>query len=85
MQQDNLTTTLPERPTFAALDRVSVRGRGILVSVELDRDTDDFAHLVGKKIIINGRLENCFAVERFDHLPPWKAGERISLLIRKSR
>jgi hypothetical protein len=75
----------PERPTFKALDRTSVRGVGLLVSVELDQDTDDFAHLVGKKIVINGRLETCFSVERFNHSPPWKAGERIGLLIRKTR
>jgi hypothetical protein len=74
-----------ERPTFTAHDRTSVKDVGILVSVDLDRDTEDFAHLVGKRIIINGRLETCFSVERFNHLPPWKAGERISLLIRKAK
>lgn len=75
----------PERPNFIVLDRTNLKGVGLLVSVELDQDTDDFGHLVGKKIIVNGRLETCFSVERFNHLPPWKAGERIGLLIRKTR
>jgi hypothetical protein len=75
----------PERPTFTVLDRTALKGVGLLVSVELDQDSDDFAHLVGKKIVINGRLETCFSVERFNHLPPWRAGERIGPLIRKAR
>jgi hypothetical protein len=72
-------------PTFAALDRTRVRSLGILVSVELDRDTHDFAHLVGQRIIIDGRLETCFSVERLGHASPWKVGERINLLIRKAK
>jgi len=75
----------PPRPSFTSLDRTNVRGVGLLVSVALDQDTDDFSHLVGKKIVIDGRLETCFSVERFNHLPPWKAGERIGLCIRRVR
>ena len=71
------------RPSFTSLDRINVRGVGLLVSVALDQDTDDFSHLVGKKIVIDGRLETCFSVDRFNHLPPWKAGERIGLCIRR--
>ena len=69
----------PERPAFTVLERTILKGVGVLVSVELDQDTDDFAHLVGKKIVINGRLETCFSVERFNHSPPWRAGDRIGL------
>jgi len=65
------------------MDRFKVRDVGLLVTVELDRDTDDFSHLVGQKIVIDGALETCFSVERFSHMPPWKQGERVSLLIRK--
>ena len=72
-----------QRPAFTSLDRINVRGVGLLVSVALDQDTDDFSHLVGKKIVIDGRLETCFSVDRFNHLPPWKAGERIGLCIRR--
>ncbi len=76
---------IPCRPTFAGLERMTVRGQGAIVSVELDRDTDDFAHLIGQRIVIDGRLETCFSVARVPHASPWKAGERIGLLIRKAK
>jgi hypothetical protein len=75
----------PPRPSFTELDRITLRDIGTMVSVELDRDTDDFAHLVGKKIVINGRMEHCFSIERLSHGAPWKRGERIHLLIRKTK
>lgn len=75
----------PLRASFTALDRIAVRDIGTMVSVELDRDTDTFTHLIGKKIVIDGRMEHCFSVERIAHGAPWKRGERIHLLIRKAR
>jgi hypothetical protein len=72
------------RPTFTALDRFRSKKAGLLVTVELDRDTDDFGHLVGKKIIVDGKIETCFSVERVPHAPPCKKGEWVSLLIRKA-
>lgn len=73
------------RPIFTELDRQSLRNVGVIVYVALDRDADDLSHLVGKKIVIDGRLEVCFSIERVDHPAPWKAGERIGLLIRKAK
>jgi hypothetical protein len=70
------------RPSFTALDRFRSK-TGLLVTVELDRDTDDFSHLVGKKIIVDGKMVTCFSVERLPHAPPCKKGESVSLLIRK--
>jgi hypothetical protein len=75
----------PGRASFTALDRFTVRDIGTLVSVELDRDTTGFTHLIGKKIIIDGRIEHCFSIERLTHGGPWKRGERIHLLIRKAK
>lgn len=72
------------RPTFITLDRFRVKKLGVLVTVELDRQSDDFAHLIGKKIVIDGKIETCFSVERLPHAPPIKKGERVSLLISKS-
>jgi hypothetical protein len=72
------------RPTFTALDRFRSKKAGLLVTVELDRDTDDFGHLVGKKIVVDGKIEMCFSVERLPHAPPCKKGESVSLLIRKA-
>lgn len=71
------------RPSFTALDRFRSKKAGLLVTVELDRDTDDFAHLVGKRIVVDGKMEMCFSVERLPHAPPCKKGESVSLLIRK--
>jgi hypothetical protein len=72
------------RPSFTALDRFRSKKAGLLVTVELDRDTDDFGHLVGKKIVVDGKMETCFSVERLPHAPPCKKGETIGLLIRKA-
>jgi hypothetical protein len=71
------------RPTFTALDRFRSKRAGLLVTVELDRDTDDFGHLVGKRIVVDGKIEMCFSVERLPHAPPCRKGEWVSLLIRK--
>jgi hypothetical protein len=76
---------LPPRASVTALDRLSVLEIGTMVSVELDRDTHDFTHLVGKKIVIDGRMEHCFSIERLAHGAPWKQGECIHLLIRKAK
>jgi hypothetical protein len=73
------------RPAFAAVERKAVRGVGYFVSVELDRDTDDFAYLIGKRIIIDGRLETCLSVQPLSHAGPCKAGERVNLCIRESK
>lgn len=72
------------RPTFVTLDRFRAKKLGVLVTVELDRQSDDFAHLIGKKIVIDGKIETCFSVERLPHAPPIEKGERVSLLISKS-
>jgi hypothetical protein len=72
------------RPTFTALDRFRSKKAGLLVTVELDRDTDDFGHILGKKIVVDGKMETCFSVERLPHAPPCKKGEWVSLLIRKA-
>jgi hypothetical protein len=72
------------RPTFTALDRFRSKKTGLLVTVELDRDTDDFSHLVGKKIVVDGKMETCFSVERLPHAPPCRKGESVGLLIRKA-
>jgi hypothetical protein len=71
-------------PRFTELDRTVVRDLGTMVKIELDQDTHDFSHLVGKKVVIDGKLEYCFSIERLAHPAPWKRGEQVHLLIRKS-
>jgi hypothetical protein len=62
----------PPRPTFGTLDRFRARKLGMLVTVELDQGTEDFAHLIGKKIVIDGKVETCFSVDRLPHGLPLK-------------
>jgi hypothetical protein len=75
----------PPRASFTAVDRIAVRDIGTMVCVELDQDTDSFAHLIDKKVVIDGRMEHCFSIERVAHAAPWKRGERIYLLIRPAK
>ena len=71
-------------PRFTGLDRIVMRDIGTMVKIELDQDTHDFSHVVGKKLVIDGKLEYCFSIERLAHAAPWKRGEQVHLLIRKS-
>ena len=82
-QQRKVLRVRNVRPSFTSLDRSKVRGVGSLVMVELDRPTSDFAHLIGKKIVIDGRMETCFSVEGLHHPAPFKMGEQVSLVIRR--
>jgi hypothetical protein len=68
-------------PCFRATDWLTIPGRGRSAITTLDRTTQDFAHLVGQEVIIDGTLYVCRAVERFLHSPPWQAGESIGLLV----
>ena len=65
------------RPTFTALDRFRSKRVGLLVTVELDRDTDDFGHLVGKKIVVDGKMENLGAAYTRVITGTWKAGTKV--------
>jgi hypothetical protein len=70
-----------DTPSFTALDWFNIKDRGDCACVKLDRDTRDFAHLVGQSVLIDGELFTCLGVERRAHIAPWKAGEPIALLV----
>jgi hypothetical protein len=72
---------MDEEIAFTAGDWYEVEGRGWAAVTTLDRTTADFAHLIGKSVVIDGRKYICLAVERFLHNPPWRKGEPISLLV----
>ena len=55
---------------------------GLVTSVFLDRDCDDFDWLKGQRISLDGVDCRVAAVEFFAHSPPWRKGERIGLLVR---
>jgi hypothetical protein len=66
--------------SFQSLDRFTIDGRGDVFVVALDRDTSDFAHLLNRTVLVDGRLVEVSGVERFAHSPPWRKGESIGLL-----
>jgi len=74
-------------PWFRAEDWFFVRGRGDVAMTTLDRDTKDFAHLIGEKVLITSTpdersgLYHVHGVERFAHSPPWYRGEKIGLWV----
>jgi len=52
-----------------------------MAGVKLDLETDDFAHLIGHTVEIDGERYRVKAVERFLHMPPWRAGEGVGLAV----
>jgi hypothetical protein len=72
---------MSELPQFEAIDWYTIKGVGQMAAVALDRDTSDFAHLVGKEVLIDGVAYRVRAVERFAHCSPWRAGEQIALAV----
>ena len=66
------------RPSFRLESTYELPGRGTMYTVKLDRDTDDFAHLLGQVVEIDGAPFLCRGVERFA-IPIHRAGEMISL------
>jgi hypothetical protein len=54
-------------------------GKGDAAVVPNPHECDDFYHLIGQHVLIDGQVRRVRGVERFMHMPPWRAGERISL------
>lgn len=66
---------------FTSSEAFEVSGRGIAYPVANPVLCNDFSHLIGQVVRINGELRKVIAVERFMHMPPWRVGEEISLLV----
>lgn len=56
---------------------------GRVFLVRNDRDTENFGHLIGSPVIVDGQQFVCARVERYSHAPPWRKGEKIGLLKRE--
>lgn len=69
------------RVDFVSDDRHEVVGRGLVYVVELLDDCVSPGWLAGRCVTINGVSYRCDGVERFGHLPPYCAGERVGLLV----
>lgn len=67
-------------PTFNVEETIHIANRGTAYVVKLDRETTDFSHLMGKRVLLDGKTFLVSGVERFAHSPPWHVGEKIGLL-----
>lgn len=50
--------------------------------IENPTECQDFKHLTQREARINGHLYFIVAVEHFAHAPPYRAGEKIGLVVR---
>jgi hypothetical protein len=66
---------------FSAAGWFEIKGVGWEAAVRLDRDTQDFSHLLHRRVMIDGRPYVCVAVNHFGHAPPWRKGEHIGLVV----
>ena len=41
----------------------------------------NFNHLTGHEVEINGNIEKIYSVERYVHIPPWRQGESICIVL----
>ena len=74
----------PQMLSFVVEEWMHITGRGWLAMTRLDRDlpgNDDFSHIVGHVVLINGQPRKVRGIDRFLHLGPRRAGESIGLLI----
>lgn len=69
-----------QTPTFAGLRKYGLGGN-IAIDVALDVDTVDFAHLIGKRVVVDGNALRCVDVGRNPHDAPWRVGEMITLIV----
>lgn len=69
--------------TFAALTHYDLRGKGTVYVVCNPHDCQDFSHLLGQRVEVDGAAFTVAAVESFAHGAPWAKGEPIGLLMSK--
>jgi hypothetical protein len=67
---------------FVSAGWFEIGGVGWEAAVSLDRDTHDFAHLLQRRVTIDGAHYICIAVNCFEHPPPWRTGEPIGLVVK---
>lgn len=76
----HLLTTRMMRMQFVSLDQYKIAGRQAY-TVKNPAECNDFKHLIGASVEIDGKRETVVAVERFAHLPPYLKDELIGLLV----
>jgi hypothetical protein len=71
-------------PKFRSEDSFEISGRGLVHCVRLSEEVDNFDHLIGKPVEIDGRVHTVKGVEFFGHAAPYRKGEPIGLLIKRA-
>lgn len=66
---------------FDSLETFYITGRGKCFVVACPINCNDFDWIVNREVTIDGKPHKIIGIERFMHMPPWKKGEKISLLI----
>jgi hypothetical protein len=67
--------------SFKSEATYEIAGHGTFHTVKLDRNCQDFTHLIGKEIQIDGVIYKCHGVERHPTRLHWK-DELIGLLVK---
>ena len=58
-----------------------IPGRGYVYTILNPIECNDFAHIIGQFVLIDGMKFKVLGVERFAHMPPWHVGESLGLLV----
>lgn len=66
---------------FTSEDTFHIKGRGKCFAVRNPIECQNFDHLVGFNVEIDGQVHRVIGVERFAHNAPWRAGEAIALQV----
>ena len=69
---------------FKSLSNYKIDGNQCF-AVENPTACENFNHLVGADVEIDGMVYNVEAIERFAHTPPFSAGEHIGLQVKLAR
>ncbi len=65
---------------FDSIGIFKVRDKKCFV-VENPTECNDFNHLTNENVLIDSKTYYVIAVECFMHCPPWRKGEKISLMV----
>lgn len=65
---------------ITSLEEFLVQGKRVF-AVENPIECNDFKWIIGQKVIIDTEEFTVIRVERFAHMPPFRKGERIGLMV----
>jgi len=65
---------------FDSISDYQVNGKKVFI-VGNPTKCDDFSHITGQPVEINGANYTAIAVESFAHSPPWRVGEKIGIQV----